>query len=515
MNKNYICLLLSLFCCIIYAQESSINKVINNYNQNELIKLEKSYNENYQLEYSKAIKIADSLGLPLEIKNSDGSVSQLVGLIDNNTLKYYSIDNNTTAAISTRTNYLNSTYGLNGQGLTVGVWDGGPMRTSHREFGNRASIGDGEYALNSNSFHANHVAGTIAASGIRAEAKGMASLVRVRGFDWFNDATEVISQARNGMLITNHSYGVPVSNAPSWLMGAYSSDSRAWDQLSYELPYYLMVVSAGNDGQNTNPAPLAVGYDKLNGNKTSKNNLVIANAQQAVIDGNGNLVSVSINSGSSQGPTDDRRIKPDIAGQGTGLLSCGDSADDSYLTLSGTSMSAPNVSGSLILLQEYYEKQFDKYMRASTLKGLVCHTADDAGAVGPDSNFGWGLLNSKKAAETIFYNGISSLVTEEILNQSETITYKFTSDGNPFKATICWTDPAGTARNGVLNSTLKALVNDLDIRVTGNGQTFYPWRLQSNPSLPALRNGDNDVDNVESILIDAPVQGVEYTVTIG
>lgn len=32
-------------------------------------------------------------------------------------------------------------------------------------------------------------------------------------------------------------------------------------------------------------------------------------------------------------------------------------------------------------------------MKAATLKGLACHTADDAGTVGPDH--GWGLLNAK------------------------------------------------------------------------------------------------------------------------
>jgi hypothetical protein len=40
-------------------------------------------------------------------------------------------------------------------------------------------------------------------------------------------------------------------------------------------------------------------------------------------------------------------------------------------------------------------------MRASTLKGLACHTAFDAGNVGPDYIYGWGLLDMKKAARLL------------------------------------------------------------------------------------------------------------------
>ena len=35
-------------------------------------------------------------------------------------------------------------------------------------------------------------------------------------------------------------------------------------------------------------------------------------------------------------------------------------------------------------------------MKSSTLKSLACHTADDAGNLGPDAKMGWGLLNIKK-----------------------------------------------------------------------------------------------------------------------
>ncbi|MFD2910076.1 S8 family serine peptidase [Flavobacterium ardleyense] len=514
MRKYYFFVVFLVATNILVAQKSSIDKVLSSYDLQYLKKLELSFKDKQVKELEKARFLANKFGYSADILTKNG-VDQLVGLIGDDHLKYYSTDNNSTAANSTRTNYLNNNYNLFGAGLFVGVWDGGPMRIGHVEFGGRASIGDGMFALNENSFHATHVAGTIGASGINALAKGMAPQVNIKGFDWFNDISEVIAQARIGMLVSNHSYGVPVNKVPSWYAGAYTSESRDWDVIAFNMPYYLMVASAGNNGGDANAAPLATGYDKLTGNKVSKNNLVIANTQQASIDANGNLTAVNINSSSSQGPSDDRRIKPDIAGQGSSILSTGDSSNSSYLTLSGTSMSAPNVTGSIVLLQEYFEQKNNRYMKAATLKGLVCHTADDAGRPGPDAVYGWGLLNSKKAVETIFFNGLSTSIVENNINQNQTITYKYKATGAPFKATVCWTDPAGVAINGVLNGTTPALVNDLDVRITSAAnESFFPWKLQSNPALNAVRDGDNNVDNVESVLIDAPTAGVEYTVTI-
>ena len=58
-------------------------------------------------------------------------------------------------------------------------------------------------------------------------------------------------------------------------------------------------------------------------------------------------------------------------------------------------------------------------MRAATLKGLALHTADDTESVGPDANTGWGLMNTKVAAETISNNGLQSWVSEEVLSQEK------------------------------------------------------------------------------------------------
>ena len=279
-----------------------------------------------------------------------------------------------------------------------------------------------------------------------------------------------------------------------------------------------MVASAGNSGDDQNNAePITFGIDKLTGNKTAKNNLVIANCLDASVNAAGDLTAaVVINSSSSQGPTDDRRIKPDITGNGTGLISTSSTSNTATANLTGTSMSSPNVAGTLLLLQQHHNNLTTKFMKAATLKGLACHTADDSGNIGPDVYFGWGLLNAKAGAQALTSNGLNAWVSEEKLNQGQTYTITVKSLGtSPLIATACWTDVPGDPNNGQrpANDLKRALVNDLDVRITRNGLTYYPWKLASDPTLDAIRIGDNNIDNVEQVKIDSPPAG-DYVITV-
>lgn len=510
------CLLLCTLTLSAQTEEQKI-QISKSYDQAKIERLSQQFEAKARTEKAAALAAAKRNNWPIYRQNPDGSYDELMALSKDGKPIYYALDN-VNAAKTTRANTLNSGgllgLSLDGQNMFSGVWDGGPVRVSHQEFGGRMVISDNAFSLTSNSFHATHVSGTVGAAGVSANAKGMAPLSTVKTFDWNNDLTEVLAEARNGLLLSNHSYGIPLSSAPgNWYMGAYSGEALSWDQLSYAVPYYLMVASAGNDGNSTNPAPTTTGYDKLTGNKCAKNNLVVANCQDANINAAGDLVSVSINSGSSEGPTDDRRIKPDITGNGSGLFSSTDASDTSYATLSGTSMASPNVMGTLLLLQQHYNNVNNHFMRAATLKGLACHTADDRGRVGPDAIWGWGVLNAKKAAQAISNNGLQSWISEETLSQGETFTFTAVSDGvTPLIASISWTDLPGAWVDGILNGTTPALVNDLDIRITKDGATYYPWKLQSAANLLALRTEDNAVDNIERINIDAP-SGV-YTISV-
>ena len=471
------------------AQEKE--KIRSSYDLQKLENLRSSFAEKNKAQKAEALRLAKINGWEEKIVLPDGRFLELQK-VENGKPIYYSTYN-VDAARSTRADHLNSGgslgLNLNGQGMTAHVWDGGGTRTTHQEFdgaggNNRVTIIDGS-TLNGNSFHAMHVTGTIMASGVQPNAKGMAPHAQARTADWNSDLSEATSESTNGMLLSNHSYGYGFRNQfgqvqlPQYYFGGYIAESRDWDNLLFNAPSYLMVVAAGNDGNdntaNQNPTG-GSGWDKLVGHSTSKNNMVVANAQDASVNSAGDLLSVAINSSSSEGPTDDFRIKPDITGNGTGVYSTYDNSDTAYNTISGTSMASPNVTGSLLLLQQHYKNlNSGNFMLAATLKGLALHTADDAGASGPDAVFGWGLMNSKRAAEAITDNGTGSKIEELTLSSGQSYSIDVDSDGNsPLLASISWTDRPGTAVTTV-NSTTPTLVNDLDIRITKGETIYFPY----------------------------------------
>ncbi|NNJ81006.1 MAG: S8 family serine peptidase, partial [Flavobacteriaceae bacterium] len=321
-----------------------IKAIVDSYDKAALSALYAQFSERQLLEKQDAVAYAMVRNIPIKKYNPDGTFDELMKIAEDGSPIYYTL-HNVNAAISTRANYLNSGGGLglteDGDGMLAGVWDGGPTRPTHQEFdgpggSNRVSINDGVTTLDGNSFHAQHVTGTIVASGVNAAAKGMAWQADCITHEWNNDVTEVTTEAGNGLLLSNHSYGYIATGIPDSWFGQYGSDAQAWDNIMFNAPYYLQIKSAGNDGNNNtaNASPLdgQSAYDKLNGDACAKNNLVIGNGQDASIDGSGNLISMIRNSGSSEGPTDDYRIKPDIMGNGTSLTSTYETSDTAYGT---------------------------------------------------------------------------------------------------------------------------------------------------------------------------------------
>lgn len=450
---------------------------------------------------------------------ANGTKYLLIDIIDNKPV--YTATDNRLSAFASKTNTLypggNLGLSLTGLGMKVGIWDGGWALKNHVEFMNgsvsRVSTPDTAAPLPASDFHATHVTGTVGAKGVATSAKGMAYEVNLASYDWTNDESEVSSEAANfGLLISNHSYGVPIFNdngdqqVGDWYMGCYNTAANQWDQISYTLPYYLMVTSAGNSGTVSYSNGLYPGIDKLTGEKNSKNNLVIANANPTV-NFSGALTQLAINSSSSQGPSDDGRVKPDIAADGTNLYSSSNASTTSYDTSSGTSMASPSVAGSLILLQRHYNNLHASYMKSATLKGLVCHTAfDDSNSIGPDVRFGWGLLNTRDAALAITNaNSATPVAIINELNITQSSTYSvqvIVSTPQTLKATICWTDVPGVSKNNQLNSSTPALINDLDLRIIKDTEISFPWKLDLNSINTGAIKGDNTVDNVEKVEVE-------------
>lgn len=412
---------------------------------------------------------------------------------------------------------------LSGENYYIGVWDSGVVEDTHQEFS-----GDSVEKLQTEGTvaatnHATHVAGTIAAYGTQSAAKGMAYNANIKSFDWNKDYSELINAANDEntpIYFSNHSYGFPIfddddeQNVSSEEIGAYTDVAQQWDGAAFENKKLLIVGSAGNDGTTGYEGGMLGNYDKLTGTKTAKNNLVVANANPSFNPLTQELTGFPINGGSSQGPTDDLRIKPDIAGDGTFVYSS--VLNNEYDTYSGTSMASPNVCGSLVLVHEHYFNVLNEIPNAATIKGIALHTAnDDSTTPGPDPIFGWGLMDAEASAALISsVNSGSSLIEERTLNQDEEYSLNIiVQNGDKLAASISWTDPPGPLYSASLNNQTPVLMNDLDLRIFKDGQEFFPWKLNLGQTSITSVKSDNVVDNFEKVEIDFPQAGT-YTIKV-
>ncbi len=538
----------------------------------EAIRLKHQAAKEWQSRYDAAVTRAQAEGLPLRVENEEGQVELLFAYDHDRPLYALTCNRNAAATISTDTVRPGGSgpFGLTGTNITAAMWDVGAVRTSHQEFAvARVAIGD----TATEAEHSTRVAGTLAATGISTDAQGMAYRAKVLSYDLYSLIPEMTDclVSNEHVRISNHSYVVACGwdnvNAfwwiytwfPRWwgdirlsededyLFGFYNYLPHDMDEFCYTATYHLPVYAAGNDRDDRhllstgypshyvrvwpaenwvstsrlrpndgNPA----GFDCITPHGVAKNILTVG-AILDVPDGYTNGATVTLDWYSATGPTDDGRIKPDLVANGQSLYTTSASSDAGYVVGSGTSYASPSVAGSLVLLQDLHERIYgaDAPMLASTLKGLVIHTADDVGMPGPDYQFGWGLMNTLAAAWVITNNAIwDSLphIKEVSLVEDEYVEFgSLASTNEPLKVTMCWTDPAGPIQDWALDPTNRILVNDLDLRVISpdGTETNAPWILDPQNPTNAATAGDNCRDNVEQVLILTPTNGW-YTVHV-
>ncbi len=510
---------------VVFTQtDKELKQIASSYDKGKIAQTQSFIEDQNQ---KRKVRINNFLNSLSDIERQSVNLNKLRDVtVDGVPLYYESHNAGSSATIRANTLYTGGSLGLdvNGETMRAAIWEaenGYPLLT-HADMMGRVIIIDAGFNTN---FHATHVAGTIISSGANSPTndRGIAYQGSIFAANSQNDYQEMNPIASSGVLLSNHSYGYGTSGLPIYFFGKYNlEDSYQMDLITSSNPFFLPVISAGND-RNNNPAvnPTKGGFDLLTGMSNSKNGITSAAVNQLLNYTAPNDVVMS--DFSNFGPTDDGRIKPDISSQGVGVNSTSSSSNTGYAVTSGTSMSAPAITGLLLLLQQHYNDINSQFMLAATAKGLLLHTADEAGFFpGPDYRFGWGLANGERAANTITNNEVSTLISEEILEDGKPTTFEITATGSePLMVSISWTDPPPstsfftTTYNTAIDDSTPVIINDLDITLSKDGTDYYPWKL--NPASPfsaATRNSSNDVDNFEKIEVDTPTSTGTYTLTV-
>lgn len=534
-------LLLSLLIIFISCKVSTSESPNKEIFQNKISKLNSNLNNFYYLQ-NKKIDSLVAVNHPLLKKNKSGDIIRPDYVNDFGEPLYIKRRHGKSANDITRASELKSggslNLNLNGEGISIGVWDEDGIMKDHVEFiksETGASIIETPAYYESQQItnsHPTSVVSCIISNGIfhnfSHDLTGLApNLKKLIYYDWNGDLQEVNEQLQNNpdFILSNHSYGTIIFDDNGDLaisaesIGYYGSISKTIDEILNVYPYYTMILSAGNDGDESyvsSGQPIE-GIDLMVDYNVSKNSISVGSINNQ----NFPWAETTLSNFSSGGPTDDGRIKPEIMSLGEGYSVAGWDEDnpevkDSYFIVNGTSFASPSLTGGSALLQQHYSSIHESYMLSSTLKALLCHSADDIlkwgnselNYIGPDSRTGYGVVNLKSAAEIITNSETNPLTIHEFeLSNGETYEVLYSSNGNKkFITTIAWNDPYAEINQE------KDLVNDIDLRISNNDSTFFPWVLDSTNFInPAIKD-DNSVDVIEKIEIENP--NGDYLITV-
>jgi len=176
--------------------------------------------------------------------------------------------------------------------------------------------------------------------------------------------------------VINNSWGIPLASKPP-------CDQTFWSAIdNLEAAGIVVIFAAGNEG----PFPMSI--------RTPADRATSPTNSFSVGAVDNRYPNFPVASFSSRGPSgcDGISIKPEISAPGVGIRSS--YLNGTYKTLSGTSSAAPFIAGGVALL-----KEFNPEATVEEIKNALLLSSTDLGTAGEDNDYGWGLVNLKKALD--------------------------------------------------------------------------------------------------------------------
>ena len=441
-----------------------------------------------------------------------------------------------------------------GSGQIVAVADTG-IDDQHPDFQGRivGKVGRGRQNDTSDPHgHGTHVAGSVLGDGTASggKIKGTAPQAKLFFQSLLDedgklgglpvDLNDLFKEAYDaGARIHNDSWGADLGSI-------YTMNSEEVDEFIHDHPDMLIVIAAGNAGKAASPRKSAKGFvdwlsigspascknaltvgasrsDRTDGALSAKtwgegwpNNYPDPPIAQEKISGD----PQSLAAFSSRGPTDDRRIKPDVVAPGTDIASTrsslaskfwGPHPNDKYAFDGGTSMATPLVSGCAALVRQYYVDTRKIEPSAALLKATLVNsttwlTGADATAPSlgtPNYHQGHGRVNMQIAIPNPTQPGLSLQFVDSWKTQGAALSstgddprrYQFILPKNVPELRICLAYTDAPARG--LQNNVSLIVSHI-----GSGKKW-----QGNEQLAdALTLPDPD-NNVEVVRIGHPPAG--------
>ena len=371
----------------------------------------------------------------------------------------------------------NASFTLDGSGETIAISDTGIDQDHPDIIGRVAGVytnfGLDPSPSDSNTGHGTHVVLSALGDGTGdASAQGIAPNANLVMYALEHDPTGVFGRLGSIYDLLNDAEQKTARIAiNAWgsngNYGQYTADSRSVDLLVSDKNTVLPLFSVGDRGSS--------GASQVSAPATAKNVLAVGTSQTGSLAG-------SVANISSQGPSLDGRIKPDIVAPGMDICSglaeeakspagfgcaTGTHADGSslYISLSGSSHATAIAGGTTALIREFLREEMGlSSPSAALIKATIINGATDLGTPDiPNAQEGWGQIDLERTVLPM--DGTTPLNTffdqNKQLNAGFGLLYSFTLDpSHGIDMTLVWSDEEGSANAAQSSSRL---VNDLDL----------------------------------------------------